>query len=259
MKKYTRIWLKLTANSFQTIIASRFGMLIFIFGKLFRLGLYLAFIYFLFSGVKQILGFSQNETLLFLMSFTFLGSVGQMFFREVYRFRGKLVSGEFDFDLVKPMHPIFKNLAGGFDLLDLLIMPIIMWILINIIATVNFTFWGLILYGLLLLNGFLIMLSIHVAILAFGIITTEIDNVIMVYRDIETMGRFPTDIYKEPLRAILTYAIPVGIIFTVPVKALLGLLSWQIIILSLLFGILSLYFSFRFWSLAVKRYSSASS
>lgn len=249
----------MTGNSFQTILASRFGMVIFIFGKLFRIGLYLAFVYFLFSGATTVLGYGRNQTLLFLLTFTFLGAVGQMLFREVYRFRGRLVSGEFDFDLVKPIHPLFRNLTAGFDLMDLITMPTIVYFLGTAIASLSYNLPDFILYTLLLGNGLLIMLAVHVFVMGFGVITTEVDHAVMVYRDLETMGRFPVDIYKEPLRQILTFVVPVGLMFTIPAKALLGLLSWQAVVGAFGVGMLSLYLSLKFWDFAVKRYSSASS
>lgn len=259
MKRYLKIWYLLTAGSFQTILASRFAVVVFIFGKLLRFGLYLAFMVFLFSGVKTVLIFDQYQTLLFLMTFTILGSVGQMLFREVYRFRGKLTSGEFDFDLVKPIHPLLKNMTGGFDLMDLLTMPVLFYALYYVISHLQFTPSLLVLYFLLCLNGLLVLASIHIILAGLGIITLEIDHMMMIYRDIETMGRFPVDIYKEPLRQILTFAVPVGIMFTIPAKALLGLLSWPAITASFLVGLASIILAFKFWDFAVKKYSSASS
>ncbi len=259
MKKYFRVYQRMTANSFQTILSSRVGVSVFLFGKFFRFGLYLAFIYFLFSQAPNVAGFNRNQILLFLLSFTFLGALGQMFFREAYRFRGKLISGEFDFDLVKPIHPLFKNLAGGFDLLDLLTMPVLVFALVKVITINAFTPFGLLLYSLLLLNGFLIMLSIHVLVIAFGIVTTEVDHAMMVYRDLETMGRFPVDIYKEPLRQILTFVVPIGIMFTVPVRALLGLLSWPEVLLAFVVGLVFFFVSLRLWGISLRLYTSASS
>lgn len=259
MKRYFKIWWRMTANSFQTIIASRFGMAVFLLGKFLRFAIYLAFIYFLFAGVKQVVGFDRSQVLLFLLTFVFLGSFGQMVLREAYRFRGKLASGEFDFDLLKPIHPLFKNLAGGFDLLDLMTMPVFLYFLVKTIEQINFSWLALLLYLLLLVNGFIIMLAIHIIVMAFGVMTLEVDNTIMIYRDLETMGRFPVDIYKEPLRQILTFVVPIGIMFTVPVKALLGLLSWPTIFFSVVVGGVSFYLAARFWSFSLKRYSSASS
>jgi len=259
MKKYLVLWLKMTSNSFQTIMSSRVGFLIFTFGKLLRFILYLGFIYFLFSGVKQIGQYSKNEILLFLLTFVFLGSIGQMFFREVYRFRSRIVSGDFDFDLLKPVNPIFRNLFGGFDLLDLLTMPLIIIALVKTLEGLHFEIWQLVLYLLLSVNCLLIIGSIHVLVLSFGVLKTEVDNAIMFYRDIETMGRFPVDIYKQPLREILTFVIPVGVMFTVPAKVLLNLVSWPVIIISIVVGLLTFFFTQRFWVYALKRYTSASS
>lgn len=249
----------MTSNSLQSILATRFGILIFIFGKLARFGLFLGFVYFLFSGTKDILGYGRYQTLLFVLTFYFLSSVGQMLFREVYRLRGKVVSGNFDFDLVKPIHPLLKNLAGGFDLMDLITLPVFVFALVVTIQNLEFEWGRLILYLILSLNGLLIIAAIHIFVAGFGVITTEIDHAVLVYRDLEGMGRFPIDIYKEPLREILTFVVPVGLMFTIPAKAFLGLLSWQSVIGAMIIGIVSIYLSLKFWDLAISKYSSASS
>lgn len=257
--RYFHIWLAMTRNSFQTILATRLGILVFMFGKLARFFLLLAFVYFLFGGTQNLLGYGRYQTLLFVLTFFFLGSAGQMLFREVYRFRGRIVSGDFDFDLVKPIHPLLRNIFGGFDLMDLLTMPIFVLALTGVITRLHFDFPQLLLYSLLSINGLIVMFAVHVFVAGFGVITTEVDHAMMVYRDLETMGRFPVDIYKEPLRQILTFVVPIGLMFTVPARALLGLLSWQTVVISFGVGILSLYLSLKFWNFAIKYYSSASS
>ena len=81
----------------------------------------------------------------------------------------------------------------------------------------------------------------------------------MIYRDLTSLGRLPVDIYKEPLKSILTFLIPVGIMVTLPAKALMGLVSPSGVIVSLGIGIAAIFVAKRFWSLALKRYTSASS
>jgi len=51
----------------------------------------------------------------------------------------------------------------------------------------------------------------------------------------------------------------VVILFTVPAKALLGLLSWQWVVLAFLISGLFLWGSLKFWKYALSKYSSASS
>ena len=96
-------------------------------------------------------------------------------------------------------------------------------------------------------------------VLGVAVLTTEIDNTIMLYRDIVQMGRIPIDVYKEPLRGLLTFAIPVGIMVTFPAKAIMGLLSPLFIILSLAIGTVLLFLSLKFWRFSLKKYSSVGS
>lgn len=259
MGKYFRIWVKMTSNSVQTNLSSRVGFFVFSFGKIFRFVLTVGFVYFLLSGTKTIASFSKYEVLLFLLTFTLLGSIGQMFFRETYRFRSRIVSGDFDFDLLKPIHPVFRNLFGGFDILDLMTMPLFVISLLMVLQNLTYSTVSLLTYCLLSINSLIIIGSIHIVILSLGVMKTEVDNAVMVYRDVETMGRFPVDIYKQPLREVLTFVIPVGIMFTIPVKALLGIVSFSWVLVALVVGIASLILSMWFWNYALKRYTSASS
>ena len=121
------------------------------------------------------------------------------------------------------------------------------------------TFQQVTFYLLLILNGLLIATAFHIAVLSLGIITFEIDHMIMIYRDIVNMGRFPIDIYKEPIRSVITYLIPVGIMITLPAKALLGLVSPIGILESFGLGVVMIFLAIRFWNFAIKKYSSASS
>ena len=92
-----------------------------------------------------------------------------------------------------------------------------------------------------------------------GIITTEIDHTIMIYRDVTSMARFPVDIYSEPLRGFITFVIPVGVMMTFPPKALFGLLHPSMIFVSMMIGISMLVISITFWRYSLSKYSSASS
>ncbi len=259
MKKYFTVWKIMTIGSIQGMFVSKFGFLLFMLAKLLRFFLYIGFIYFLLSGGTKLLGYSRDEVLLFYLTFAVITGVSQMFFREVYRFRPRVVSGDFDFDLVKPIHPLLRNLAGGFDVLDLVTLPIFLFFLARTIAAVGFSPQSVLLYILLAVNGFLIIAAFHILVLSFGIITSSVDHAVMVYRDVENMARFPIYIYAQPLQSFLMFVVPIGLIFTIPAQVLVGGLSWQFISFALILGISFFALSLYSWSNAVKRYSSASS
>jgi len=258
--KYLHLWLKLTENSFLISLTSKFNAFIFLLGKILRFGLMLGFIWVLFSQTKKLADFGVLQFSFFFLTYTIVDTVTALFFREVYRFRPMVVSGDFDLILVKPMNPLFRALAGGADPLDLFMMIPYIAILMYIAGKLGtFSVGHVVLYLLLLANGLLIATGFHILVLALAIVTTEIDHAVMIYRDLTSMGRVPVDIYREPMRTILTFLIPVGVMMTFPAKAFLGLLTPWIIIASLVLGIVFFLICFRFWNIALTKYASASS
>jgi ABC-2 type transport system permease protein len=259
IKKIGKIYWLLSLYAIESAIATRWAMAIFIFGKLFRMGVFLFFTLFLFRGTGGVLNYSQNESLLFVVYFYFVSAAAQMFFREAYRFRPRLISGEFDYDLIRPVHPVLRCLLGGFDLHDLLTLPFLALALGKAVALFSFGAGEIALLFLLTINAIVGLFAFHLLFAAWMIIFPDVDHGLMMYRDLETMGRFPVDIYREPLKTALTFVFPVGLAFTLPVKSFLGLVSWPVVLFSFMIGVAMLTVGFKFWDFAVKKYSSASS
>jgi ABC-2 type transport system permease protein len=169
------------------------------------------------------------------------------------------VKGTFDFILVKPINSLFRSLMGGADLLDFLTIPPMIIAVYYVGSLLNPTPIEIVFYLLLLVNGFLLAAAFHIAVISLGIITLEVDHTVMIYRDVSNLGKLPVDIYKEPLKGFLTYVLPVGIMITLPAKALMGLVSFQGVLGSLILGVGAFFVSTRFWNYALKQYTSASS
>lgn len=259
-KKYLKVWLLFTINSFQTQLNVRWGLLLFLIAKILRFSIYILFIIILLNNTKLLAGYNLDQTILFFLTFNLVDMLSQLIFRDVYRFRGQIISGNFDFYLLKPVSPLFRSLFGGPDLLDFAtLIPLIFAIIFFINKLGLLTLFGISIYIFMVLIGFFIALSFHILVLSLAVVTTEIDNAIMLYRDVMAMGRMPIDIYKEPIRGILTFIIPVGIMMSFPVKSLLGLLSPQLFIYSAFFSATLFYLSLRAWKYSLKKYSSASS
>lgn len=234
--------------------------MLFVFAKILRFATFIFFLVILVKSTKILAGYNLDQVILFFLSFNLLDIVSQMLLREVYRFRGAVLSGNFDYYLVKPLNPLFRSLFTGTDIFDFItLIPLLaatgLYIdKLHLINPIN-----LLLYFTMLFIGFLTALSFHILVLALGVLTTEVDNAIFLYRDIVGMGRVPIDIYIEPIRAFITFVIPVGIMMTFPAKALMGLLSPIFIIYATLFSLFIFYLSLRVWQHALKSYSSASS
>lgn len=258
--RYFRLWRKLTVSSFLTYLTSRFAATIFLLGKSLRFIFFAVFIVTLFTNVNHLAGYTLTQAVFFYLTFNFLDTMTQLFFREVYRFRQLIVTGDFDLVLAKPFNPLFRALVGGADFFDLLMLVPYVGALIYVVGKIgDVSFLQGTLYVLLLVNGLVIATAFHIVVLALAIVTTEVDHAIMIYRDLTTMGRVPVDIYRDPLRSLITFVIPVGLMMTFPAKAFLGLLSLQSIIFSFGLGVAFLFLCLRAWKYALTKYSSASS
>lgn len=260
LKRYFRIWWKLTVSSFMISLLNRLSAGVFIVGKLLRFVFFLIFLLTIFKRTQTLAGYTVHQMVFFYLSYNLIDTVTQLLYREAYRFRPLVVSGDFDFSLAKPMSPLFRVLVGGSDPLDFSMLPLYMFAVIytggklEYIQGVN-----VVSYVLLLVNGFIISTGFHILVLALGILATEVDHAIMIFRDVMSMGRIPTDLYNEPLRSVLTFVLPVGIMMTIPAKALMGLLSPRIILFSFVLGLLFFVLCLKAWRYALSQYSSASS
>lgn len=260
MKRYFKLWWFFTKNTTSLAMQSRFGSVIFLLGKTIRFFIMFYFLYILVNETKTLAGFDIYEVIFFFATFSLVDIIPQLFLRETYRFRNYVVRGFFDYILTKPMSPLFRSLFGGSDMLDVPQLLLSIGFLIFAGSHIGpITFVGVFLYLLLLVNALVIAFSIHVFILGFGIITTDVDNGVMLYRDITRMGQIPVDVYQVPVNFFITFVLPVGIMMSFPVKALLGMLSLQYVVVSLLFAGVFLFGSLRFWRFAVSQYQSASS
>jgi ABC-2 type transport system permease protein len=257
---YVKIWWFLTLATTQLSFQSRFGAILFMLGKILRFTFFFFFLVILVTQTKAIAGYSLWQVILFYATFNLMDTLPQFFFRNVYRFRQQVVSGYFDNLLTKPLPALFHPLFGGSDMMDLIILiasPV--FIIIAAMHIPGITVTHIFSYLLLLANGFLIATAFHIFVLGIGILTTAVDNTIMLYRDLTQMGRVPIEVYQEPLRGLITFVIPVGLMMTFPTQAMLGLLSWQSIGLTLLVGISLLLASLKFWQYSLRGYTSASS
>ncbi len=252
------MWWLFTINSFRIQLNFRWGLFLFLFAKILRFTTFSFFLIILLNNTKVLAGYSLNQTILFFLTFNLLDICSQLFLREVYRFRPAVLSGVFDFYLIKPLSPLFRSLFTGADLLDLItLFPLIYAIIFFIIKMNLLNLSNILMYLLMLITGLIIGCSFHIFVLCLGILTTEVDNAIMLYRDIMNMGRMPVDIYTEPIRGLITFIIPVGIMMTFPAKALMGILSLQFLIYAIFFSLLLFYLSIKSWQYALKNYSSA--
>ena len=202
---YFKIWLLMSKNSFIAVMSQKKLLFIFLLAKILRFTFFIAFLYFLVMGAESIAGYTVTQIIFFFLTFNLVDVTSQFLFREVYRFRPLVVTGDFDLILVKPFSALFRVLLGGADIIDLITIPPLLITIYLVGVQLEPTTLEVIIYTLLIVNSLMIATAFHIAVVSMGMITLEIDHTIMIYRDLTNLGRLPVDIYKEPLRGVLTY------------------------------------------------------
>jgi ABC-2 type transport system permease protein len=259
--KLIRIWLIQASKAAQADLLTTWAGILFLVGKIVRFLLFFVFLFTVLSASKSLAGYSQSQVIMFFLVFNLIDISVQLLFRGVYWFRPLVVSGNFDLDLLKPLPLFFRPLFGWTDILDFMTL-IPLWIFFFWFGAKNgfFTnFWGVFLFFLLFINSLILAFAFHLFVCSVCILTTEIDHLVWVYRDLNNMARFPTDIYSKGVQMMLTFTIPVIVLITVPAKALMGLLSWPWMVLTFSISGVFLFGSLSFWKYALSQYSSASS
>lgn len=262
VKKYWRVWLRLTKLQFESQVANaRFAATIFILGKVSRF----LFVFILTSVVigraQSLLGYNLSEVIFMLALFVWASTLTQLLFRGVYQFRQKVQDGSFDFYLLTPLSPLFLSLFSAADPMDLLLMIPYTYIVGLTWQQSGHPFtlaaFLFVLFAVILMFAF--AFTIHTLVVAIGVRYLEVDNLIMLFRDIEKMGSYPIDIYGPYVGGFLTYVIPIAMSATIPAKLVFGQTNPVILLGFLVLAVIQVKFALWIWGRSLAHYTSASS
>lgn len=262
LKAYWRVWSKLTSQQFQQQIAnSRGAAILFIFSKLFRLATAFVFIWVIIDRAKLIVGYNLAQAIFILAIFNLMSSITQLFMRGIYIFRQKLIDGTFDFYLLNPLSELFYSLFSYTDPLDLILflpyVGIVGWAWVN--TGFPITFFSIIFIILIIIIAELLIIAWHIIIISIGVRYLEVDNTIMLYRDLEKMAAMPIEIYGKYGAATLTYLFPFALMATIPARIVFGLYNPWFLLGFILLAVVQLKFALWYWHRSLMTYSSASS
>src|SRR3989338_7177021 len=152
---YFRVWLRFTLGAFQIAFVSRMGAFLFTFAKILRFTFFMLIVVLVVTRTQTLAGYTLNQSLIFFLTYNVVDTLTQLLFRDVYRFRQHIISGYFDYILIKHINPLFKILFGGADPLDLIVLVPYVGLLILFITQLSVTVVTFVSFMLLLINAFL--------------------------------------------------------------------------------------------------------
>jgi ABC-2 type transport system permease protein len=251
----------MAAMSLSLQLSTKISSAGFLAGKFVRLAFFLVFIVAIFRHTNALAGYSLEQTALFFLTYNLVDITAQMFFRGIYSARRIVSEGDLDYFLIQPTNPLFRMASYLVDFLDLVsLLPVAAMIAVAALRLQPRPGAVQVLSYLALVgNGVLLAFAFHAVVAGLAVRTQELENAIWIYRDVMTLGRFPVDIYAAPIRWALTFVIPVGVMTSVPTRALLGLLSPAWAAFSFGLAAAAAAGALAFWNDSLARYTSVSS
>lgn len=261
VKRLVRVWFSVATKVAQSQLLTSWGGIVFLIGKIARFILFFIFLTSILGRTASLANFSKEEVITFFLVFNLIDILTQFLFRGVYVFRQHVVKGTFDLDLLKPLPALFRPIFGWTDIFDAITLIPLIGFLAYYTASNDLipSFSAVLLFVLMLANAIIIGFAFHLFVASIAILTTEIDHLVWIYRDITNVARFPTDIYTKTVQYVLTFTIPVVVLITIPAKSLIGLLNINLLVTSYVVSAIFLVGSFLMWRTSLKRYTSASS
>lgn len=215
----------------------------------------------LFTHTQMIGGWNLAQMRVFLgVVFVVDGLYMIILSENLDQFSEKVRKGDLDLLLAKPVNSQFMislQKASTAAVGNLLIAT--SWFIYSLIQMPDFQ-WPRIFWLLILIPcGLVALYSMRFVMAATAVIFARSENLQFIWYQVYRLGMRPDSIYVPWLKWTLLTAIPVGVIASVPARALLeppqyGLIAWVIVLAGIL-----LYLTNRFWKFALKFYSSASS
>jgi ABC-2 type transport system permease protein len=226
------------------------------------MGFLFVWVFSIFHFIEKLAGYTLGQTLLFFATFNLVDILAQVFFFRGFWFIQQYVKeGEFDRILLYPINEIFLTafkITDWMDVLTLLPAGALVVYAATLLPTTP-SLLQVIFYLLLCGNGILLAFAINLFIAGLTFYTPETENVFLLYRDLMTVGRYPTEIFSSPLQLLFTLVFPVAVIIAFPAKVLMGLLSGSGILYAFVLSLALVFLAVKFWNASLKHYSSVSS
>lgn len=176
------------------------------------------------------------------------------------QFSEKVRKGDLDLLLAKPVNSQFMlSLQKASTAMIGNLLLGLSWFTYSLLQLPDFEWLRLFWLLLLIPCGLVALYTMRFMIATTAVIFTRSENLQFVWYQIYRLGMRPDSIYVPWFKWILLTALPVGVIASVPARAILeppnpALFAWVVILAAIL-----LYLSNKFWKYSLKFYSSASS
>ncbi|MEM7533414.1 MAG: ABC-2 family transporter protein [Chloroflexota bacterium] len=168
--------------------------------------------------------------------------------------------GTLDYTLIKPVDAQFLvsiRRVSVWSSVDFFMgIVIIIYALIQLGTTIGVT--HLLGFAITLLCGGIIVYSFWLVLATCAFWFIKVENILVIFESMYQAGKWPVTIYPQTLQILLTFIVPVAFAVTVPAQALVGQLTLQNLLVTIVVSMILFAGSRLFWMTGIKYYSGAS-
>lgn len=183
-----------------------------------------------------------------------------IFHDNIDQFAEKVRKGDLDLLLVKPVNSQFMISLQKADtpILGNMLFAI-SWLFYSLHSLPEFNYFKLAWLIILVPCSLVVLYTMRFVFAASSIIFTKADNLQFLWWQIYRIGMRPDSMYFRWIKILILTVVPVGIVVSIPARALLDPTDLRYLLLPLLVSPMLLYFSHLYWKFALRFYASASS
>jgi ABC-2 type transport system permease protein len=261
MKRYIKIYLKLLQLSWASLLTYRSNFINSVIASLVWGFFNLLVIVFLTAKTSSVFGWTRDELIILVASANILLGIFYFLFSFNFQNFSQIVNlGKLDSILLKPIDNQFaiSLWQASFQSISRVIFGIcvLTYMLMQIHAHISplqgISFFFLLIFGILL------QYSIWFSVLTITIWLTTLSNLSDLLYNTNDLIRFPAEMFRQGKEFLYFIIFPFTLIVIVPVKVLLQKVTFLDIFCLLFFASTFFYLSRKFFTFALRFYTSAS-
>jgi ABC-2 type transport system permease protein len=261
LKKYWRLYKSFFKASFIADTEYRANFLARIFGDVFWYLAQIVMFETLYLHTHKIGSWDVHQTRVFLGLLFVADAIYMVIFSDnLDRLTERVRKGEMDLLLAKPVDSQFMLSCQRVNtalLGNLLIAS--SWLVYSIVRLPGLDPLKLFWLILLIPTGVISLYAVRFMFGATAVIFTKSENLQYMWYQVYKLGMRPDNIYFPWLKFLILTLFPVGIVASVPARAVLDPANYWLFAWAVLWTAVILWLSHKFWHFCLKHYSSASS
>ncbi|WXZ93585.1 ABC-2 family transporter protein [Fusobacterium nucleatum] len=258
---YICLYKKNLQNNFKIYQEYKLDFFIGLFSIFFQLIIFLLFFEIYFHKFKAFPNWNKEE-LIFMYSLNIIViGIYNMFFQNMWSIGWFYIrQGELDYLMVRPLNILFQIICKKFLFENIILIFSGFFFLFYSLCKlkIEISFFLVIKIFIILISGVIIIFSINLFFLSLSFWIDDSTFIALSIYNLKEYGRFPIKIFPKIIRYILTFLLPYSFTSYYPSLNFLNKQEtrFNYIFFTLLVAFILLNFSYKFWNIGIKRYSS---